>query len=100
MSDIFGTLLNAKEISAVLKPAPGKEKMNTEVVSIIERKTVDVVVEPLPEDPLMPIRPIDEALEIEEKSRTNRCTTRNILDMKRIGMTDEQVLIECPDEFP
>lgn len=97
VSDIFGTLLNAKEILAALKPAPGKEKMNTEVVSMTERKSVDVVVQPLPEEPLLPMRSVDEDPSSKVNRRPDRCTTRNILDMKRIGMTDEQVLIECPD---
>jgi len=101
VSDIFGKLLNSKEILAALKPVPGKEKMNTEVVSIKERKTVDVVVQPLPDEPLLPIKPVEEPSQRAIKSeRSHRCTTRNILDMKRIGMTDEQVLIECPDDIP
>lgn len=101
VSDIFGTLLNSKEILAALKPAPGKEKMNTEVVSIKERKTAEVVVQPLPDEPLMPVKPVEDTPRQALKSeRSHRCTTRNILDMKRIGMTDKQVLIECPDDVP
>ncbi|MFC1664516.1 hypothetical protein ACFL17_02665 [Pseudomonadota bacterium] len=103
VSDIFAELFNSKEIEAALKPSSGKVKMNTEVVSIKDRKNVDVVVQPLPVEPLMPIKPVEEESSIETKLKSNpkpissRCTTTNILDMKRIGMTDKQVLAECPD---
>ena len=103
LSDIFAEILNSQKIQVALKPSPGKVKMNSEVVSIKNRKNADVVVQPLPEEPLMPIKPVEDEMAMETKLKSKqkkvarRCTTTNILDMKRIGMSDQEILVECPE---